>query len=414
MFVDTPARIAILGAGPIGLEAALYARSLGYEVVVFERGNVADHVMQWGHVRMFSPFRMNRSSLGLAALAAQDPDYSAPDEEALLTGREWVQRYLLPLSQTDLLHGCVCENTRVVQVGRNEVVKTDSPGDARRAESPFRILLRDSAGAECIETADVVIDTTGVFGHPRWIGRGGIPAVGEIESRSRIEFGLPDFAGPDRHKYEGQHTLLIGSGCSAATNMVALSQLAKEKPGTYVTWITRPSAMARIDNGRLPERDRLACKANELREARNVNHLPGVAVEQIHFDEPQNKFKVLLSDTADGPLEFDRVIANVGLRPDATIYQELQIHQCYASEGPMKLAAVLLGQNSADCLDQTSHGSQTLVNPEPNFYILGAKSYGRNSLFLVSIGLEQIRDVFSIIGGRENLDLYASMNHFIQ
>jgi hypothetical protein len=48
------------------------------------------------------------------------------------------------------------------------------------------------------------------------------------------------------------------------------------------------------------------------------------------------------------------------------------------------------------------------MNPEPDFYILGAKSYGRNSQFLVSIGLQQIRDVFSVIHDRENLDLYSS------
>ena len=35
-------RIAILGAGPIGLEAALYARTLGHTVMVFEQGQVAD------------------------------------------------------------------------------------------------------------------------------------------------------------------------------------------------------------------------------------------------------------------------------------------------------------------------------------------------------------------------------------
>ena len=42
MAIDTPARIAVLGAGPIGLEAALYARFLGYDVDVYERGKVAD------------------------------------------------------------------------------------------------------------------------------------------------------------------------------------------------------------------------------------------------------------------------------------------------------------------------------------------------------------------------------------
>ena len=75
----------------------------------------------------------------------------------------------------------------------------------------------------------------------------------------------------------------------------------------------------------------------------------------------------------------------------------------------MKLAAALLGQDATDCLDRSGCGPQTLLNPEPNFYILGSKSYGRNSSFLVSVGLEQIRELFTIIGDRENLDLYATM-----
>jgi hypothetical protein len=74
----------------------------------------------------------------------------------------------------------------------------------------------------------------------------------------------------------------------------------------------------------------------------------------------------------------------------------------------MKLAAALLGSASGDCLDQTPHGPQSLLNPEPDFYILGAKSYGRNSSFLISIGLQQIRDLFTIIGDRADLDLYRN------
>src|SRR5512139_997665 len=103
MAIDTPAKIAILGAGPIGLEAALYARFLGYEVVVFEAGEVADSVRRWGHVRMFTPFGMNRSPLGLAAIRAQDENYRPPADDELLTGHDWIDRYLLPLSRTDLL-----------------------------------------------------------------------------------------------------------------------------------------------------------------------------------------------------------------------------------------------------------------------------------------------------------------------
>lgn len=95
----------------------------------------------------------------------------------------------------------------------------------------------------------------------------------------------------------------------------------------------------------------------------------------------------------------DRIIANVGYRPDRTIYEELHVHECYATQGPIKLAAKLLGESSSDCLAQASHGADVLKNPEPNFFILGSKSYGRNSNFLLRVGHQQIREVFEMLKG---------------
>jgi hypothetical protein len=80
----------------------------------------------------------------------------------------------------------------------------------------------------------------------------------------------------------------------------------------------------------------------------------------------------------------------------------------------MRLAAALGENASADCLDQQTHGAASLVNPEPNFYILGAKSYGRNPNFLFAVGLEQIREVFTLIGDRETLDLYAGATRLLR
>ncbi len=57
-------RILIIGAGPVGLEAAVFAQRQGYEVVVLERDRVAASVRSWGHVRLFSPFGMNASNWG--------------------------------------------------------------------------------------------------------------------------------------------------------------------------------------------------------------------------------------------------------------------------------------------------------------------------------------------------------------
>ncbi len=414
MAVVTPARIAILGAGPIGLEAALYARFLGYDVDIFERGNVADNILRWGHVRMFSPFRMNRSTLGLAALKAQDDTYVAPDDNAFLTGLEYAERYLIPLATTDLIEDNLKLGVEVVSVGRPEMLKGEEIGTEDRADSDFRILCRDRAGDEFVSTSQIVIDTTGVFGNWNWAGEGGLPAIGESAVRDRIEYGVPDVLGSARAQFENRKTLVIGAGYSAATTIVALAELAKQAPQTQATWIVRHSKdvgpMTPIDDDSLPERAKLTAHANELANggSPNVSFTSGTMLVLVRFNEREGKFNVELSGEPALSEQFDMIVANVGNRADSTIFEELQVQQCYATGGPMKLAAAMMGSQSADCLAQTAHGPQSLITTEMDFYILGAKSYGRNPNFLVSTGLDQIRDLFTIIGDREDLDLYKT------
>ena len=69
----------------------------------------------------------------------------------------------------------------------------------------------------------------------------------------------------------------------------------------------------------------------------------------------------------------------------------------------MALASAILSASLAapdaagDCLKQTTHGAETLRNPEPGFYLAGAKSYGRNPQFLLSVGHRQIEEIFGLI-----------------
>ena len=414
MAVDTPARIAVLGAGPIGLEAALYARYLGYDVELYERGRVAENLRRWGHVRLFTPWRMNVSPLGVAALTAQDDAWRSPPDDALLSGRQLAEAYYLPLAQSDLLVDRLKIETEVIAIGRQGQLKGENVGHDARIFADFRLLLRDAAGTERVETADVVIDATGTYGNHRWMGDGGIPALGELAAAPVIEHGLPDLLGAEREHYVGRRTLVVGSGYSAATSVVALAKLAAEVPETKTVWLTRresaadqPGPVALIAEDRLPERERLARAANALAGSAAIDHRPGTMVQSIARTD-DGGFRVQLVGKNAGDIEVDRIIANVGYRPDNSLWSELQMHECYATGGPMKLAAALAGQTSADCLDQVAVGPQALINPEPDFYVLGGKSYGRDSQFLLSAGLAQIRDLFSIIGDRAELDLYAT------
>ena len=63
----------------------------------------------------------------------------------------------------------------------------------------------------------------------------------------------------------------------------------------------------------------------------------------------------------------------------------------------MKLSAALLGAAGGDCLEIPEFGPETLVNPEPGFFVVGAKSYGRNSQFLLRNGWAQVDDVMGLL-----------------
>ncbi len=302
MAIETPARIAILGAGPIGLEAALYGRFLGYDVDIYERGEVGEHVRRWGHVRLFSPFGMNASSLGLAAIAAQDADYKPPAPDELLSGREFVERYLVPLAQTDLLADSLHLKTEVLGISRGAFLKGDHTGSEHREDAEFLLLLRDASGCEHIDTADVVIDATGTYGRHNWAGIGGMPAVGELALSEKIEYGLPDVLGQQRATYAGRHTLLIGGGYSAATAVAALAELADQDPNTRVTWITRKGASGEgpipvLPQDRLSERHSLAVRANQLASggSPSVTYRPAMLLSEVAWDAGANQFRVRLA-----------------------------------------------------------------------------------------------------------------------
>src|SRR4051794_33686398 len=79
-------RLAVLGAGPIGLEAALYARKLDLSVTIFERSRIGEYLHRWGHVRLFSPFGMNTTALGRAAIRAEFARHELPSEGDCITG----------------------------------------------------------------------------------------------------------------------------------------------------------------------------------------------------------------------------------------------------------------------------------------------------------------------------------------
>ncbi|MEA2391751.1 MAG: hypothetical protein QOK31_1860 [Solirubrobacteraceae bacterium] len=386
--------LAILGAGPIGLEAALAASERGWGFTIYEAGSTpAAHVRDWGHVRLFTPWSMNVSDRARAALGTR-----APDGPRLPTGHELADELYGPLAELPAITGRLRLGARVLAVSRQGLLKHEEIGTGRRREHRFRLLVAGSDGAEAVEHADVVLDCTGTYGNPNALGDGGIPAPGERALADRIVRRLPRFT-DEAAAWAGRRILLTGAGHSAQTAARALAEFARNAPGTRVVWAVRaPAPMwGIVDDDPLPERAVLGAAARELAAGASdaVDVRAGSVTEAL---APRgDTIAVALRNGEAEEVEVDRVLALNGGVGDFGIYRQLQVHECYATAGPMKLAAALLGAAGADCLAQPSPGPETLETPEPGFFILGAKSYGRNSQFLLRVGWEQVRDVFALL-----------------
>lgn len=389
-------RVAVIGAGPSGLEAALACRERGWEVDVFERGDRPGHAIRaWGHVQMFTPWELNRSSRMEAILL--DAGYDVPNGEAP-TGSEFVERLIEPLCASEALEGrihCGCEVTDISRVG---LTKEREIASERRAAQPFRLTINDG-GHERVVLADAVIDAAGARLGGAPLGQDGVRAPGERGLAERIVRSIPDLPS-DAGRYAGKTTLLAGSGHSAQTAAVALAALARDHPGTSVLWVARSAEPAWGS----PSDDPLIARAALAESAQWLVDGGAPAIEcalgmQVRSLEAVGEQILVCIDGPGGEREVrvDNLVSLTGSRIDRSLYAELQVHECYATGGPIDLSAQLLADTGADCLTQATPGSDALRNPEPGFFIIGAKSYGRAPNYLMRTGFSQAEGVVGLI-----------------
>jgi thioredoxin reductase len=352
--------LAVIGAGPIGLEAAAAALDQGFDVHLFERGEVGAHPIAWGHVRMFTPWRMNLGPRSAARLEAAG--WKRPDPAAFPTGMELAEAYLQPLAALPELKPRIHTHAQVVHVSRRGALKSDE-GPGRR-EHPFRLLVRDAGGRESFLHAYALIDASGVYGSPHWAGDGGIPARQELYLAPQLSYHLEDVLGGRRARHAGRRTLVIGGGLSAATAIDALARLADEAPGTSAVWVTRetPGAVcAEVADDPLAERAALARRGRALAAGGHaaIAHVGGAAVEGFEFNSATHRYRVNLriGDTARNE-EVDEVLVHTGYGPDDSLTRELQ-------------------------------------PGEPDFYVLGHKSSGRSPEFLLENGYALVAEAIA-------------------
>jgi glycine/D-amino acid oxidase-like deaminating enzyme len=388
-------RIAIVGAGPVGLAAAAHALERGLDPLVLEAGPDAGHaVRRWGHVRMFSSWEHNIDEA--AGRLLDRAGWDRPEPSAYPTGAELVARYLEPLATRTALAERIRTGSRVSAVARAGLDKVRTTG---RDEAPFELRIGD--GGDAILTADAVIDASGTWFTPNPAGANGIPAFGEAENAGRIAYGMPDVLGRERDRYAGKTVAVLGAGHSAAGTLIDLVRLADEVPRTRALWLLRGESPQKAFGGgandRLAERGALGSLFASLVRAGRIAVRKAFRVRRIAASGPA---LAIVSGTGSLPeaVQADELIVATGFRPDLSFLRELRIALDPALECPPALAP-LIDPNVHSCGTVRPHGARELGQPEPGFYIAGMKSYGRAPTFLMMTGFEQVRSIVAEIAG---------------
>ncbi|MEJ7635532.1 NAD(P)-binding domain-containing protein [Aeromicrobium sp.] len=381
-----------MGAGPAGLAAAAHLRSREMDVLVLEAGPTAGSaVSEWGHVRLFSAWSELIDPAAEKLLA--DAGWATPDLKRYPTGSDWVRSYLQPLA--DVLGDAVRYGTTVTSVAKQSRDRLVSSG---RDEAPFTVHVRSPEGAGHI-VARAVVDASGTWTDPNPLGGDGVLAIGEAEAADRISYRIPDLR-DQSVRYAGKHVVVAGTGASAKGALIALTALAKDAPGTRVSWLVRRAtvgdAFAGSGQDELPERGALGQLAQEAVSKGPVTTLNGFRTARVDRDADG----LLTIRSFDGQTvdRVDEAIVLTGFRPDLQMLSEIRLDLDPVLQAPRDLAP-LIDPNEHSCGTVYPHGAKELAQPEVGFFFVGMKSYGRATSFLALTGFEQTRSVAAAIAG---------------
>ncbi len=387
--------VAIIGGGPVGLAAAAEILARGLTPLVLEAGPRAAHaVRQWGHVRMFSPWRFNIDTAARALLESRG--WSPPDPEAYPTGADLAAQYLDPLAEA--LAPNLRVDARVIGVARADHGRLV---DDRRAEAPFILHVTQADGSAEAIAARAIIDCSGTWGSPNPAGAHGMPAIGEAAAASHIAAGIPDVLGADGALHAGRTTLVVGAGHSAMNVVLDLATLAEAAPDTRILWaFRRPLGAVNFGGGArdgLAQRGALGARAQALVEAGVVTALAPFLIDRV----AQVDGRLHITGRQDGretTVHADRMVVATGFRPDFGALREVRLGLDPAVEATPTLAP-LIDPNLHSCGTVRPHGEAELRHPEQDFWIAGMKSYGRAPTFLLATGHEQVRSIAAALAG---------------
>ena len=187
--------LAVVGAGPCGLAAAVAARKAGLRCTVFDRGCITDSLT---HYPYYMTFFSTAELLEIGGVPFTIPNPKPTRREALAYYRRVAAHFRLDVRQYEEVVGIECP--RIAPEGAGRGIEREGVGGG----SAFLLRTRSRAGGERLTRARAAVIATGGFGEP---------------NRLELEGGDPDgrvvHYYKDPFRYFDQDVVVVGGANSA-------------------------------------------------------------------------------------------------------------------------------------------------------------------------------------------------------
>ncbi|MEM8733945.1 MAG: hypothetical protein AAGG44_06980 [Planctomycetota bacterium] len=414
--IDTPATVLVIGAGPVGIEAALYARFLGYEVHVAERARVGGGLAEWGDDPLHDSDAA-MSNLGLAALQAQGAELPAVESVSSCSG--YVQQYLIPVAKTDLLYQSIQINSELISLSRTGVDGITEISSEQKSELEFRALIHSKKRGEYSQVFDLVLDCSGVTTRAGLAsGRGFAKGESSLptEIREAAESGLFHGRTAISPEWMSGTTIVYGAGVEAcATLQEYVSKLA-DGASSRLIWLLPKSYELENSPNNSGEQSKWASELLELPKQYMDEAPRGVAVMDCWGIESIRRPRQAVESTDEHPAAaVSPWEVTMQTRPEESL--ELTCERFINCQTPLTDWSFYHRLQVGEAAKQrTATGDLDSATPtltsEPHLYVLGSKTIAgsgdKSELDWQEIR-EQIRSTFALVGGRQDLNLYESV-----
>lgn len=352
----------IIGAGPIGLAMAIRLLKSNKPFTILEKGfSVGSNMLDWGHIHLFTSWKDSIDPVSLEFLKENGIDFSLSD--SFPSGAEYVKDFLMKLSNL-IPSDSIKFGSEVKSI--NYIAETKE----------FEIRYQKGNAAKVV-MSEAVFDASGTWSQPKVIFND------QHLFTDKIYSGIPD-TNYIKSLPENSQIAVIGSGHSAMNSLMEIASNSNHK----LTWLIRNDA-PRFGQSKVGGKsDFLEKKVAELIKDKRIELKSGFSIKSAEGKDDGFLLKPINNTE---PLFVNRLISNIGAFPDYSILNGFNIELDESLMIPLKMV---------DRIDPRLHScdtvsflfEETIITNVP-YYVIGMKSFGKASNFLLSKGFNVLDEI---------------------